>query len=99
MKIAHKLGFILAIFFAPLASCNSQPENFDYGRVEDGTYRNDYFGFTFKLPANWVVQSKEQTQDLANTGKKLLAGDDENMKAAIQASEIQHSLSADRLSA
>jgi hypothetical protein len=37
---------------------------------------------------NWLVQSKEQTEHIANRGKKLIAGDDDNMKAVIAASEI-----------
>jgi hypothetical protein len=70
--------------------CNSygQLENFDYGHVDDGNYQNDYFGFTIKLPLEWVVQTKEQTENIANTGKKLIAGDDENMNAVIKASEV-----------
>ncbi|MGB8490018.1 MAG: hypothetical protein WCE64_03085 [Bacteroidales bacterium] len=89
MKNSSKIiGLILIIILTSSRKSNSQPDNFDYGHVENGIYQNDYFDFNIKLPVNWVVQSKEQTENIANTGKKLVAGDDENMKAAIKASEI-----------
>lgn len=89
MKISIKtFGFILIIFMSSSYNSNSQPDNFDYGHVENGIYQNDYFYFNIKLPVDWVVQSKEQTDNIANTGKKLFAGDDENMKAVIKAYEI-----------
>ena len=69
-------------------NANAQPDNFDYGRVENGIYLNDYFNFQIILPANWIVQSKEQTEHIVDTGKKLMAGDDDNMKAMLAASEI-----------
>jgi hypothetical protein len=34
----------------------SGPVPADQGRVEGGVYSNDFFGFSFKLPAGWVVQ-------------------------------------------
>lgn len=89
MEISKKIiGLILIIILFSFCSNNSQPDNFDYGHVENGIYLNDYFNFKIKLPVDWVVQSKEQTENLANTGKKLIAGDNDNMKAAIKASEI-----------
>jgi hypothetical protein len=89
MKITNKIiRFILIIFLTPGCNINNQPDIFDYGNVENGTYINKYFDFNIKLPEDWVVQSREQTENIANTGKKLVAGDDEKMKAVIKASEI-----------
>ena len=89
MKITNKVaGLILAIVLTPLCYSYSQTEDFDYGRVENGVYKNTYFNFMIRIPSNWVVQSKEQTDKLSETGKKLLAGDDENMKAALKATEV-----------
>lgn len=76
------------IMVASVSKSQNQTEGFDYGHVDNGVYQNDYFGFSIKLPEDWVVQSKEQTDNIVNKGKDLLAGDDENLKAMIKASEI-----------
>lgn len=82
--IAASLSILL------LAGCDfsGKPDNFDYGHVEKGVYRNNYFNFSIVLPANWVVQSKEQIEDITKTGKDLITGDDEKMKAILKASEV-----------
>jgi hypothetical protein len=82
------IGFIFISILTPCCNSNSQPDNFDYGHVENGKYVNDYFDCNIKLPEAWVVQSKEQTENLANTGRKLVVGDDDKMQAALKASEI-----------
>ncbi|MGL4369596.1 MAG: hypothetical protein ACRCUT_07990 [Spirochaetota bacterium] len=67
--------------------CGSM-DGFDYGKVEKNQYQNQYFEFTAAIPENWAVQSKEQTSELTEKGRDLLAGDDENTKALIKASEV-----------
>lgn len=63
-------------------------KGFDYGSVENSTYKNSYFNFEMNLPPTWVVQSKEQTEMIVETGKKIAAGDNENLKTMIKASEV-----------
>ncbi|TAJ11686.1 hypothetical protein DMA11_15965 [Marinilabiliaceae bacterium JC017] len=67
---------------------NNKPKQFDYGHVENHKYTNSFFDFEMTLPADWVVQSKEQTENLTKMGKELVAGDDQNMKALLDASDI-----------
>jgi len=88
MKTTSKLfKFLFIIILA--ASCNNKiPDNFDYGSVENGIYENEYFDFKINLPEDWVVQSKEQIDNLKNSGKDIVAGDDEKMKAILKASEV-----------
>jgi len=89
MKI--NLNFIRITLLTVLTlSCspNGKPIKFDYGKIENNKYINSFFGFEMELPPNWVVQTKEQMENLSKMGKELVAGDDENMKAVINASEI-----------
>lgn len=86
--IKYLLVFFLTIIFILSCDNKDKPENFDYGSVKNGIYQNDYFKFKMVLPTSWIVQTKEQTENLANTGKQLIAGDDDKMKAIIKASEI-----------
>jgi len=86
-----RLNFIGLLFLTALiTSCNSsgKPKNFDYGHIENNKYLNSFFGLELSLPNDWIVQSKEQTENLAKMGKDLVAGDDKNMKAVINAAEI-----------
>ncbi|MCH7774894.1 MAG: hypothetical protein IH784_10910 [Bacteroidetes bacterium] len=83
---------LLGILFLTIITigCNShdKPKDFDYGRVENSKYINSFFDFEITLPPDWVIQNKEQTENLAEVGKDLVAGDDKNMKAILKASEI-----------
>jgi hypothetical protein len=89
MKTLTKYLSII-LLFSLLFSCGkkNQPVNFDYGHVENNSYINSYFGFKIDLPSGWIVQSKEQTAQIAENGKKLVAGDDEKLNAALKASEV-----------
>jgi hypothetical protein len=57
----------------------------DNGRVTDGVYRNDFFGFTYTLPKGWTVHGPETEKVLMETGKELIAGDNEEKKKMMDA--------------
>jgi hypothetical protein len=44
------------------------------GRLEDGTYTNDYFGLTFSTPWGWVAQDMAARQAILDSGKKIFEG-------------------------
>lgn len=72
-------------------SCDNQkglPESFDYGRVENGVYKNDFFRCKIRLPKDWVVQSQEQSDEMMESGNELLSGDDEDLQKQLKATEI-----------
>lgn len=86
-----KLNIIGLLFLTVLFTCCNQNEKssgFDYGHVENNKYINSFFGLELTLPDNWIVQTKEQTENLTKAGKELVAGDNENLKALINASEV-----------
>lgn len=87
MKSKLLVFIMLAI---ALCSCSSgdKPNNFDYGSVNDGKYVNSYFDFEIAIPSGWSVQTKEQMDAMANTGKALATGDNEQLKAVLKASEV-----------
>lgn len=80
------------IFFLFVVSTTTyaqvQPANFDYGKVENNKFTNSYFNFEMPVPADWFIQSKEETKNMMQTGREMVAGDDENLKAVFDASEI-----------
>jgi hypothetical protein len=86
-----KLNLIgLLILTLVMTGCNQtgKLKNFDYGHTEKNKYYNSFFGLDLTLPDNWIVQTKEQTENLTKMGKDLVAGDDKNFKALINASEV-----------
>jgi hypothetical protein len=87
MKLNLTILFLVTIV---LNSCNiqSKPKSFDYGRVENNKYVNSYFSFEMNVPSQWIVQTKEQMENIANEGKNLVAGDDAKMKAALNAADV-----------
>ena len=84
MKTKLKLIGLLILIFS-LTSCNQngKPKNFDYGHIEDNKYLNSFFGLELTIPDSWIVQTKEQTENLSKVGRDLVAGDDKNLKAVI----------------
>ncbi len=83
-----KIILILLAFIITSCKTNGAPENFDYGKVENNIYSNSFFNLKMTLPSDWLVQSKEQNDKLMKLGQEMIAGDNENLKTAIKASEI-----------
>jgi hypothetical protein len=87
LKIKLLLVIILLSIF-PNCPANAQSTDFDYGNIEQNIYKNKYFGIEITLPQDWVIQSREEIDNIMKTGKNLVAGDDAKMKAVIKASEV-----------
>ena len=93
-----KLLYLIAIV-SLLAACKSSENKttspqknvtgqFDYGSIEDNIYQNRFFGLSLTLPDSWVVQTQETLQKMNEAGKELIAGDDENLKQALDANQV-----------
>jgi len=80
--------WLLLVTAVYVSNAQTDEVAFDYGKVENNIYSNSFFNFEITLPSDWVVQSKEQTENLVEAGKKIVAGDDSNLKAVIKAAEI-----------
>ncbi|CAL2056226.1 hypothetical protein [Tenacibaculum sp. 190524A05c] len=89
MKI--KFGIIvLTILVFTLASCEtSKNDTFDYGKIENNIYSNDYFNFNMKLPEGWSILSKEAMKESADRGADLISGDNEELKSVLNASKVK----------
>jgi hypothetical protein len=68
--------------------CGKEPSaQMDSGRFEGSVYRNDYLGMTIAIPSDWSIQDLQITRQMARTGERMIAGNDENMQAALEAGE------------
>ncbi len=86
--IVNFIGFVSLILIISSCNQNGKPKNFDYGHTENCKYVNSFFGLDILLPESWVVQSKEQNKNLAEEGKKVIAGNNKKLKATLDASDI-----------
>ena len=79
--------FIVTVFL----SCSNQekklPENFDFGKTENGSYKNDYFGMEVLFNPNWIVQDKQEMNNLIEQGSDLVTGDNKSLKSIVKASK------------
>lgn len=90
MNPARLTPLLLTMSVALSAGCGKKAsEEIDFGSVTNSVYRNEYFGLTVTLPSEWSVQDNEARQQMMQTGREVIAGDDRNLKAAVKASEMK----------
>ena len=81
--------FVATILLFSIIACSKKaPETLDLGTFENGIYTNKYFAFTLDLSDGWQIQENQTIQMMRQMGKEILSGDDENMKAALDLSDM-----------
>jgi hypothetical protein len=87
-KVTYIIFFITCAVL--IAGCRKKAsEEVDAGVVENSVYSNKYFGMSVTLPTDWNIQNQKSLKQLMEMGKKMVAGEDKNLNAAIKASESQ----------
>lgn len=90
MRNEIRNGLLILTCILLLAGCGGTPsDEIDAGSVDDSIYRNRYFGISITVPDGWVVQGKEAVDEIKSTGAEIVAGDDNNLSAIIEASAKQ----------
>ena len=83
---------IYLIITITILGCTSQeknlPKEFDFGKTESGLYTNDFFNMEIYFNPNWIIQDKQQMNNLIEAGGELATGDDKNLKAIVKASLV-----------
>jgi len=81
---------ILLLLSVLLFGCQKKAsDEIDFGTFNNSVYTNKYFGVTVAIPQKWSIQDQESQRRLMKVGTKALAGDDNNFKAMVKASEMQ----------
>lgn len=83
MKVIVQLLIAITII-----SSYGQDKDFDFGETEKGFYQNEFFNMEVSFDSLWVIQNKEQLNNLVKAGTDLVAGDDASLKAAVKASKV-----------
>lgn len=81
---------VVTLFFLFNLGCSKKAENtIDLGKFEEGTYSNIFFNFKVSVPDSWHVMDDEARIALMQKGKEIVAGDNKNLNATLNASVLQ----------
>jgi hypothetical protein len=62
---------------------------FDYGKVEDHTYENNFFNLKIKFADDWFIANDEQLKLIFKISSERVSNGDEKLKRIIRASEVK----------
>lgn len=51
-------------------------QEINYGQIANGTYGNDYFGFSIKMPSGWTIQSPDDQARIMEEGREFITQGD-----------------------
>ena len=80
--------FLFSLLIFTLVRCKEAEKNFDYGKIENGVYTNDYFDFNIPVPQNWDVRNDEQVQQLQKKGSGLISGNNKELETKIDEADV-----------
>ena len=78
----------LIITSAFIISC-SDKKAIDFGEFDNGIYSNSFFNLMLSLPDSWEVLDLESRMEMMKQGGKIVAGNNKNLKAAIDAADLK----------
>lgn len=91
MIILKKSLMAIALLALVFVGCDNNSKNaIEFGRFESGTYKNDFFNLTVNVPESWSVLDDESRIDLMKKGNKVVAGEDDNLKATLNAADLEN---------
>ncbi|MBU0729066.1 MAG: hypothetical protein KKE17_01280 [Proteobacteria bacterium] len=80
--------FLFILLLLLFSGCSEKPAGSpDTATLVGNVYDNTYFKFKIELPENWYTVDQETMKAIAKTGQDIIAGDDKNMEASLQAAE------------
>ncbi|TCZ74619.1 hypothetical protein E0485_19340 [Paenibacillus albiflavus] len=83
LAIWSVLAMLVLVF---VTACGGK-EKVDLGKVENGTYKNEYFGISFQVPQGWNVQDEETMRQVNEVGKEIAAGNDKTKQKQFDLAE------------
>lgn len=90
-KLQRNTSPIFILFLLLNIGCSKQSENaINFGKFEDGTYTNTFFNLHVSIPDAWHVMDDEARIALMQRGKKIVAGDNKNLNATLNAADLRN---------
>jgi len=93
MKTRPTLPTLIFLLYISILGCKDTteknvPENFDYGRVENNTYINEFFDLKIPVNPNWYLLDSEQMDRINEMGAQIVGGDNQELTSSIKASQV-----------
>lgn len=93
IRTSLSAGLLSSAAFVVATGCQESPPapgarvlgEIGAGSVSQQTYTNDYFGLKITFPDEWYIQSREEFDELSQTGAEAITGSDKNLKVAVDA--------------
>ena len=79
---------LLLLIAAGCKQTNKIPDDFDYGQVENGVYKNDFFDMEIPLIPGWDVRSKEAMDQLVEKGAEEMGKKNKKLAAAVKSGQV-----------
>ncbi|UCG05551.1 MAG: hypothetical protein JSV83_16780 [Desulfobacterales bacterium] len=93
-QLKHRLKAIALLLIICLWGCGYQSETaektIDFGEFEAGVYTNTFFDLAIAIPEDWYVLDAEARNEMMRQGSKVAAGDNRNLKAALNAADLDN---------
>ena len=86
-----KIKILIIVCFSLVFSCKKEkkmPENFDYGRIQDTVYYNQFFKFEIPFYAHWNLQNKQEMEEVYGVGKEYLLDGNEDFKKILDVNDV-----------
>jgi hypothetical protein len=83
-------SLLVILLFVGCKQSAKIPDDFDYGKIESGIYKNNYFDFELPVPANWSVQNKEQVEQIKKLSEDMIGEKNKDLASQLKASEINY---------
>lgn len=79
--------FLMVLIFG----CNQAPkipDDFDYGKTENGIYKNEFFDMEVDIPDAFRFQTREQMEEVLNQGQKNLEKSNKELASKMKVNRV-----------
>lgn len=80
------------LLFITVFSCKddvkNMPLNFDYGKIDNNVYSNNYFNFTLSLNPEWYLIPDSELNNFIDDGLDIISNENKDLKKGLDASKV-----------
>ncbi len=84
------LSVVMSCLIFNFGCSNNSEKAIDFGKFEESIYSNDFFNLNVSIPESWFVMDDESRIAMMQRSQKLVAGDNKNLNALINAADLQN---------
>lgn len=82
------LSVCVILFLSSCMEESKSAQNFDYGKIENEVYTNEFFDFEVSINQNWSAQTQEQMAEMAKKGQEMYGGKNQEIQKTLRPSDV-----------